>query len=39
MAEGDRPLAVKTVGVGAAWSEVMGDALDGGEVGRALIKT
>lgn len=39
MAEGDRPLAVKTVRVWAARGEVMGDALDGGEVGRALIKT
>jgi hypothetical protein len=39
MAEGDWPLAVKAMGVGAARGQVVGDALDCREVGRPSIKT
>ncbi|MNE06546.1 hypothetical protein D3C80_991370 [compost metagenome] len=35
MAEGNRPLAIKAPGVGAARCQVMGDPLDCGEVRRA----
>ena len=39
MTEGDRALAVKAVGIGAARGQVMGDSLDRSQIGRSLIKT
>lgn len=39
MAQGYRPLAVKTPDIGATWCKVVGDAFDGCQVGRVLIKT
>ena len=39
MAQGNRPLAMKAPGVGAAWGQVMGDSLYGRKVRRLLIET
>lgn len=39
MAQGDGPLAVDALGIGAARGQVVGDSLDRGQVGRSLIKT
>ena len=39
MAEGNRALAMEAVGVGATRGQVVGDALNRSQVGRALIKT
>lgn len=39
MAEGNRPLAMKTPGIGAARGQVMGDSFYGRKVRRLLIET
>ncbi|MNO51799.1 hypothetical protein D3C76_422010 [compost metagenome] len=39
MAQGNRPLAVKTPGVGASRCQVMGDSLNGCKVCRLIVKT
>lgn len=39
MPQGNWPLTVKSPSVGSAWCKVMGDAFDGCQVGRLVIKT
>ncbi len=39
MAQGKRPLAIETPGIGATRRHVMGDPLKGGHVRRVLIET
>ena len=39
MAQGNRPLGMEAPGVGAAWGQVMGDALNRSQVGRLGIET
>jgi hypothetical protein len=39
MAEGNRPLAMKTPGIRAARGQMMGDAFYCGEVRRLVVKT